>query len=73
MVIILSYKYCINSIEQCVNWYKCQIVIISIICAKTKMFSCHSSTFKTNITIISFYLDAYKTIEDIYGTYSSHF
>ena len=27
-VIILNYEYGINSIEQCVYWYKCQIVII---------------------------------------------
>ena len=28
MDIILNYGYGINSIEHCINWYKCQIIII---------------------------------------------
>ena len=51
-VIILNYRYGINSIEQCNNWYKCQIVIIFIFQAKTKMFSCHLPTSNANIKII---------------------
>ena len=40
---------------------------------KTKMFSYRSPTYDANIKIISIYLNAYKTIEDIYGTYRSYF
>ena len=65
MFIILNYGYGINIIEQCDT---CKIVIIFIIWAKTKMFSYHSSTYNANIKIISIYLNAYKTIEDIHDT-----
>ena len=55
MVTILNYGYETNSIEQCVNWYKCQIVKISIFQAIIKMFSSHLSTYKANLKIISIY------------------
>ena len=34
-VIILNYRYGINSIKQCDNWYKCPIVII---CSKFSQY-----------------------------------
>ena len=64
-IIILNYRYGINIIEQCDTY---QIVIIFTIWAKTRKFSYCSSIYNANIEIISIYLNAYKTIEDIYGT-----
>ena len=67
MVIILSYGYGINSIEQCVNWYKYQTVIILTFLAINKMFSCHLSTSNANIKIFLIYSYSNKTIEGIYA------
>ena len=38
MAIILNYGYGINSIKQCVHWYKCQIVIIFSNLSKNSYF-----------------------------------
>ena len=73
MVTILNYEYETNSIEHCIDRYRCKPVIIPIFWAIIKVFSSHLSNYTANTKIILIYSHSYKTIEGIYGLQNLNF